>query len=43
MATRKPVRLSIWEYAIQEKERAKELLAQCKEREKKKNSGLAST
>lgn len=34
MATRQPVRLSIWEYAIQEKQKAKELLEKCKEREK---------
>ena len=27
-------RLSIWEYAIQEKQKAKELLEKCKEREK---------
>lgn len=36
MATRKPIekRLSIFEYAAEQREIAKKLLAQCKEREK---------
>jgi len=33
-------RLSIWEYAAEQKQRAKELLAQCKERELQKSSQL---
>ena len=35
MATRQPLRLSIWEYASEQKQKAKELLEKCKEREKK--------
>ena len=34
MATRQPLRLSIWEYASEQKQKAKELLEKCKEREK---------
>ena len=30
-------RLSIWEYASEQKQKAKELLEKCKEREKEKN------
>jgi hypothetical protein len=40
MATRKPIekRLSIWEYASEQKLKAKELLEKCKEREKQLQS-----